>query len=238
MKKNIFGLIIALLGQGLLAVVFFVLLDVWTFGCREIQWLDFAVSSIVFWIWVLNSTFTPLDLKDPTQKGVGALGIQWVATSVYTVCALGFLLLGLVDNPDWGQISFPWQIVIQGIFLFVFIVMMFSSRSASDKTAEVYHEEKAKKQGKKNIKAAIQSLLFTAEDTHAPSDIVMRIRNLSEETRFITPDNSGSALMLDDKIARTCDSLIYALSNYEVNSDMIRENVAQLERDLQRRKSL
>lgn len=238
MNKYVFPIVIGLLGEGLIALIIFVLLWPYFIGYESVLWLDFAVASITFCVWVLNSTFSPLNLKDPSQKGVGALGVKWYATTLYTVLAIGFMLLGLIPD-DYNQgplIPFPWQIVLQAVFLFIFIVLIFFSGKSSKRTEEVYYEEKEKKAGKQNIKASIQNLLYSMEDAGMPADLTAQVRKLSGETRFISPSISPEATMLDDRINASCQQIIYDLHDVTINRDRIIKNIDQLERDVMRRK--
>lgn len=239
MRINIGRLFLALIGQGLIFVFFLLIFPLYFFGGEpSVMWLDLAVVSIVYWIWVLNAGIAPVDKDDPSQKGIGGLGIRLYGSVVYTVCALGFIVLAVTFTANESHIAFKWQILVQAILLFCFMCWLYSSNLASRHTGEVYREEMQKKEGKIDLKNALSKLVALAEDNSAPGDIQEKLRELSSSTRFLTPSNSAEAKNADLNILNECSRLSAQLLDPSMNGKEIEEATAKLQRLMERRKKI
>lgn len=239
MKFNLFGAILALVGQALIACCFLIILPPALFTGPADMWLDFTVVSVIYWLWVWVIGFAPVRADDPTQRAIGGLGIKWSAIITYSVLAAGFVITAMLMAADGKPIEFKWQILAQGIILFGFLLALLSSRSASQKTAQVFNEQQQKMAGKADIKFALQDVLTAAEDNNAvPRDVVGRLQTLSRDARFITPNASAAAGDADRRVLADCDALSAALFDYAANSRYATELLSQLERDFRRRRAL
>lgn len=239
MKFNLFGAILALVGQALIACCFLIILPPALFTGPADMWLDFTVASVIYWLWVWVIGFAPVRADDPTQRAIGGLGIKWSAIITYSVLAAGFLITAMLMAADGKPIEFKWQILAQGLILFGFLLALLSSRSASQKTAQVFNDQQQKMAGKADIKFALQDVLTAAEDNNAvPRDVVGRLQTLSRDARFITPNASPAAADADRRVLADCDALSAALFDYAANSRYATELLSQLERDFRRRRAL
>lgn len=233
-------LILGAAAEIILAVVFFSLIpsDILP---GDIRWLDFVVMSVINIIFILNVLFPLVTLDDKSHKEVAGLGIQWTATGWYASLAFLFLIGNIIYS--WQSLSHPLsfgiQATIQSIFLLFFMGGIVASRASMNKAQEVYSEQSAEKKGKANIKAAVASLLATAEDTPSiPADITGKIRDIAADTRYISPSGSLEASKADKAIINECDIIEVALSDYEMNRDMISRQLSRLEQDMRRRRNL
>ena len=239
MKLNPLGIILALVGQALITCAFLLILPVSIFTGPENMWLDFTVVSIVYWLWVWVLGFAPVKADDPAQRAIGGLGIKWSAIMTYSVLAVGFAVVAMFMAANGTFIPFKWQLLAQGIILFGFLLALFSSKKASDKTAQVYNDQQVKMGGKTDLKLALGDLLMAAEDNNAvPRDMVQRIQALSRDTRFISPSASAEAAAADERVLYDCDSLAAALADYSMNQQLATQLLSQLERDFRRRRAL
>lgn len=238
-KINIGRLILALVGQGLIFIFYLLIFPYGFFGGEvSVMWLDLVVTSLVYWIWVLNAGIAPVSKNDPSQKGIGGLGIRLYASTIYSVLAIGFIFIAILLAIDGSPIAFKWQIMVQAIIFFIFLVWMYSANLATRKTEEVYHSETAIKAGKADIRRAISTVLASAEDNGAPADIQERLRTLNGATRFVTPSRSMEAEDADLNILNECSRLSAALMNPGMNRQEIEKGTAQLERYFNRRKQI
>lgn len=240
MKFNLFGAILALVGQALIACCFLLILPAeLLFNGPANMWLDFTVVSIIYWLWVGVLGFAPVRADDPTQSAIGGLGIKWSAIITYSILAGGFALTGMLMGANGTPLDFKWQILAQGIILFGLLLALLSSRSASQKTAQVFNDQQQKMAGKADIKFALQDVLTAAEDNNAvPREVVGRLKVLSSDARFITPDASPAAADADRRVLADCDALSAAFFDYAANSRYATELLSQLERDFRRRRAL
>lgn len=240
MKFNLFGVILAIIGQALIACCFLLILPVeLLFAGPANLWLNFTIISLIYWLWVWVLGFAPVRADDPSQRAIGGLGIKWQAIITYSIFAGGFSITSMLLGADGSPLAFKWQALVQGIFLFVFLLAIFSSRSASDKTAQVFDNEQQKMAGKTDIKFALQDVLTGAEDNNAvPREVVQRLQALNRDARFITPNASPAAADADQRVLADCDALSAALFDYAANSRYATELLSQLERDFRRRRAL
>lgn len=238
MKNKYLAILLALFGEGLLALIFFLLIPDYalTDGVRV---LDFLVVSVVYCLWVYNIITPLVNLKDPAHRQVGGLGIRWMAVAIYSALALLLVLGNLIYS--WSGngpgMSFAVQAVIQGILLFILLGGLLSARGSEQKTAEVYQKEQRHQQGKQDVRAALSSLLYEIQETpDVPHEIKDRVKGMVDETRYITPSSSAEALDIDSRIIGACEILRSALYDYEINKASIQARVEQIERDLRRRR--
>lgn len=237
MKTKILGFLLGLFGQALICIIFFLLLPPSIFSEESVMWLDFVVTSIVFWVWAGNVLFHSLSIDDATQKGIGGLGVKLYGAWMYTLFALGYMLLGFYYSYSGDPISFGWQITFQAIFLFGLLAMMLGSFKATEKTAEIYRKEETIKKGKLGVRESLTNLLYSMEDGAADAEQVARVRRLVEETRYITPSTSDEARILDNRINDDCYSISIALPDYKINEQNIVGLIHKLELDVERRKA-
>lgn len=237
MQLKIFGFLLALIGQFLILALFLWVFPDTAFYEDAIKWLDFGVVSIVYWLWMLNSIFIRIKSEDETGKVFGALGIRLQGATLYTVFALAFMLITLwIYNSGDDMLSFAWQIGVQAVLLFLFLMSCLMSGKAAEQVKTVYYQEKETKQGKKFVKASLQRALYAAQDNRFPKEAVDRLQTLVNESRYITPSSQPQAEALDIKIEADCDNIIFAASNYQMNEQKITQAIYQLELDFGRRK--
>lgn len=238
MKLRIFAATLALLGQFIILSLFlWVFPEGTAFGSESIKWLDFGVLSIAYWLWMGGMCFYSINEKGESQKWVAAMGIRISSVFWYTTIALLFAIICLwINATGEGYISFPWQIGTQAVILFLFLVGILLSGKSASQAEKVYYEEKEKKAGKIGVKGAVSELLFTAEDKDFPPYLTQRIREISDETRFLTPSSDAAAKALERKIETECREAATMGYDFNMNKDRIEDLVASIARNLQRRK--
>ena len=238
-RINIGRLVLALIGEGLIFILFLLIFPYGFFGdgsSPAVMWLDLTVCSIVYWLWILNAGVAPVSKSDASQTGIGGLGIRLYGSVVYSVIALGFMFVAVLCAVNGTYIAFKWQIMVQAIIFFCLLMWLYSSTMATKKTGQVYRNEQQAKSGKRDIKYAIANTLAMAEDHGASPDIQQRLRKLSADTRFISPSSSMDTEYADTHIISECSRLSSALMNPELNKQEIERSTSQLERYFERRK--
>lgn len=239
MNLRYLAIALAVGAEALLAVLFFALIPE-DIIAGNVRWLDFIVASIVLGLWVFNILKPMVNLQDNSSRQVGGLGIRWFSVGWYSVLAMLLMVVNIFIVSDGGTaMSFGWQAFCQGILLFLLLCGLLASEFSIKKTADVYKSEDMLKSGKADIKTEVSRLVYAAEDNAGvPSEIKDRIRTISGETRFITPSVSPEALSADRTILEDCRTIVPALSDYEMNKALINARLSQLERDIQRRRSV
>lgn len=238
MNKKLIALAIGIAGQALIVVLFLLLLPIEWFYTKNIVWLDMVVVSIMFWMWILNIGLIPSVARSKFQGGFAGIGVRWTSTYMYTIAAFTFICLTVLFAVSDSPIQFKWQIMIQAIFLFVYIVALFWSFMASEKATQVYNDQQQKKAGKIDVRNSLRKVLAAAEDNGAPAEIIERLNMLVGETRFVTPSNSPEVIMADEKINEECLWLCSAMTDLKVNGEAISRRMEQLERNFRRRKEV
>lgn len=237
-RLTIFSIIFALLGEAILASIFFYFIPDYVLP-TDLRVLDFVVVSLVYLLWI-NLLLRPMiDLKDESQRQVAGLGIRWISKIIYSIAAVGLVIISLIYGWE-GNLTpdmFKWFLLGQIVLFFLFFFGMLSVLMSEKKAKEVYDQEKVLKGAKNAIKVYISDLVYAAEDSKGvPEEVLRRLRELSSETRFISPSSTFEAQHADDKIIETCKRLEPALRDYEMNKGLIEQWLEQLERDLDRRR--
>ncbi len=240
MNTRLLTLILVLFAEAIIAIIFFYLIPIQILP-TDIRWLDFIVLTVINIIFVLNILFPLVRLDDKSHQEVAGLGIQWTATGWYAALAFLFMVGNIIYA--WQSLSpalsFGIQAIIQSILLLCFCGGIVASRASMQKAQEVYESESREKKGKADIKAALSDLLAKAENTpKLPAEITDRIRRISADTRYITPSGSAEAKKADKTIINDCDIIEVALSDYDMNREIITLNLSRLENDLKSRRSL
>lgn len=236
MNLNILALTIGILGQAII-IAGYLLMGGSTPG--DILWLNIVVTSIVFWLLATSFGLRPINLSDPTQKQAGGLGLRWFTIMLYSILAIGFIVgCGIYTLDGKPHVEFSKQIVVQLVLFFLLLVGFLSSYAATQKTGQVYHREQNIKRGKVELKYALADLSYLADSNpEIPAHVRATMRELADETRYITPSDSLRANELDERIFAIANRLRGNLRGpYELNRQDIEQLLPQLRIDLQQRK--
>lgn len=236
MNLNILSLLLGLVGQGMIIAGFLLFRGN---APDNIIWLDIVVSSIVFWLVGTSLGLKPIDMRDPSQKQVGGLGLKWYSTMMYAIFSIGFMIFcGLYAADGNGYVAFKWQIAVQAVLLFLLLMGLLSSGHATKKTEQVYKQERQTLRGKEEIRYAFNDLSYTADSNpNLPARIRAELKELSDETRYLTPSSNPRAQEIDERIYALCNRLKPALNgSYELNRVDIDQLINQLRIEFRQRK--
>lgn len=234
MKPNIYSILLALFGQAIIIAGFLLFRG----DCPDnILWLDIVISSVVFWLMGWSFGMEPFSLTDHSSRKAGGLGIKWVSSLTYSICAVGFMIAcGIAGHSEDG-IPFKWQLIIQAGLIFLLLLGLLSSTVASEKAEEVYLKDCQTRQGKEDIRFALSVVAREAEANRSlPPGLASRIRRISDESRYISPSGSRLATETDSRILSLADRLRGAVYGNGVNPAEINNLVDTLERELSERK--
>jgi hypothetical protein len=193
------------------------------------------VSSLVYGLFFCNFRAPWIDLEDKSQKQSGMLGISWLATWIYAIAAVGFML---VANLTYS-LTFPTQLIVHCILLFFLIMWMLLSRHSADKVQKIFVQETQNRNGINEMKSAMRNLKDKMSGTNGlPENFTNRINSLEEGLRFISPSNSEEAYSLENSFSKIVSDISFAISNFQMNEEAIESNLKKLERIYQNRKNI
>jgi hypothetical protein len=230
--KNILSWLLLLFGEAIIIVAF-----IFFRGNTpdNILVLNIAVSSLVYGLFFCNFRAPWIDLKDKTQKQIGAIGISWFAMWFYAITSIGFMLVANLAT----EITFVTQLIVHCVLLFSLLLSMLLSRHSADKVAEVYHEQTVNRNGILEMKKVIIDLKNKISETaNLPENFVQKVNSLEESLRFISPTENAEAHELENSFVKTIESIRYALQDYSLNAEQIENNLKKCERLYQNRKNI
>lgn len=234
MKLNAYSVLLAVFGQGLIIAGFLLFRG----NCPDnILWLNIVVTSVVFWLMGWSFGLEPVNLSDRSSRQVGGLGIKWVSTLTYSVCAIGFMVVCGVMGYGAEGVPFKWQIIIQAGLVFLLLLGMLAAANASEKAGDLHRAEAMKSRGKEDVRFALADLAREAEAARGvPAELVSSLRRISEDSRYVTPSDSRAAVEADYRILTVANRLRPALTAYDINASEIGRLVEDLKRELAERK--
>ena len=197
--------------------------------------LNMAVSSVVYALFFLNYHAPWIDLKDKSQKQIGAIGIRWFAVWFYAILAVAVML---VANLAW-KFAFDMQLIVHCGLLFLLLLGFWISRHASDKVKGIYEQERANRNGIAEMKQAMSVLKDKIDETSGlPDTFIQQVNALEESLRFISPIENGAAHELERYFVEVTNEIKFALPNFLMNEEQINSNLKKLERIYYNRKSI
>lgn len=229
--KKILSPLIAVVGEAIVVAAFLV------FGAEsevDVLVLNIAVSSVVYWAVVLTWRAPWMDLGDKSQRRAGALGVGWFATGLYSLLAVATMIVANVA----ATLAFPIQLIVHCILLFPYLLGATAARRSSDKAAEVYERESARRNGIDDMKSALRDLKNKVADADGlPDALVQRIVALDEDLRFASPSDNGEAHALERSFVETVAEMVTALSNRST-VERIENGIRRCERLCRERKNV
>jgi hypothetical protein len=230
--KNTLSWLLLLFGEGIIITAFILFKGETP---TDILVLNIAAGSLVYGLFAFNFRTPWINLKDKSQKQVGALGINWLTTWSYAVFAAGLIATGYFVP----ELTFAIQLFIHLAFLFFLFLWLLLSRHSADKAAEVYMQETQNYNGINDMKSAMRRLKDKMNDLpELPGSFTNRINSLEEGLRFISPANNEEAYNLERSFTNTLGDISSAIPSYSMNEAEIENNLKNLERIYQNRKNI
>jgi hypothetical protein len=230
--KNILSWLLLLFGEAIIIAAFILFRGNTP---DNILVLNIVVSTLVYGLFFCNFRAPWIDLKDKSQKQIGAIGISWFAMWFYAIAAVVAML---VANLAY-ELSFELQLIIHCGLLFFLLLFVLFSRHSADKVAEVYNEQTANKNGILEMKRAMLALKAKISETaDLPDNFVHKINSLDESLRFISPTENNEAHDLERSFVKTINAICFAIQDYSYNEEQIEDNIKKCERLYQNRKNI
>jgi len=188
------SLLLTIFGEAIIFLCF------WLFGGgSDISWLNFAVTTVIFLLWFGQAFIPWVNLKERSSKGIASLGITWAGIFFYSAFAI---LAMLACNVREEKIPFALQLVIHLILLFFLLFALIWGRGAAQKAGKIHEKEQKLNENKDYLKITVSLLrqkLSVKNDL--PPWILERVSKLEEEVRYLSPNNSTQAQMLEKAFA-------------------------------------
>jgi hypothetical protein len=230
--KNILSWLLLLFGEAIIIAAFVLFRGSMP---DNILVLNIIVSSLVYGLFFCNFRAPWIDLKDKTQKQIGAIGISWFAMWFYVIAAIGFMLIA---NHAY-ELSFTVQLLVHCGLLFLLLLFVLLSKHSSDKVAEIHAQQTTNRNGILEMKKAMLALKDKISETVGlPDSFVQKINSLEESLRFISPTENSEAHELERSFVETIDAIRFALQNYSLNAEQIDSDIKKCERIYQNRKNI
>ena len=133
--KNLYLVIILLLGEGIIITAF----NYYSEGYdRNLVLSNMAVASLIFWIFAIELMNPIINLKDETQAAVGGIGIRWVFLFIFVAGSIAIMVNSF--NSKDSELTKFW--LFEAALLMLLVLGLYFSRTVTEKVAQVYHEEK------------------------------------------------------------------------------------------------
>lgn len=230
--KKIYSLLALFIGQAILVSAFIIFAAHWE---TSILVLNILVASLVYGLCFAQIVLPWVHLSDPSQKQLGALGPRWAAVSLYTIAAIGVMLLANL----FFLWSFLLQLLVQGGLIALLLLSAAGALSAAGKVAEVHAQQAQQQEGLSLIRKEAQHLKnLSQEISNLPEPLVKRIATLEENMRFLSPANTPEAHEAERRFVQTATDLSRAIPNHQIEKDRVEELLKKLERLFQERKNL
>lgn len=195
--------------------------------------LNTIVSSIIYSLFFIDILIPIIDFSNKSQNRIGSVGLRWFFTIFYSITAVGIMLTYNIYKP----IDFFDQVIIHSILVFFLALGLFFSISASQKVKNVFDgEDRARRILEEMKNETISVLRKTEQRNDMPDDIIIRIKSLSENIRFISPSNDIKAYELEKKYVNDIQDLDKMLFNAPLNIDKISEVLRKCETTYNTRK--
>lgn len=231
MKKLLTGL--ALLGGEAIIIAAFILFK--GHLADNVLVMNIVVTSLIYGLLCFDVVVPWINPADPAQRRVGSLGVRWFFTWAYVIAATLVMLGGNVAF-DW---SFSLQLIIQSSLFVLWLLGLIASLSVGDKVEEVHRLETRNRSGIEDMKKALQALKEKMSETgDLPDYFTRRILSLEEELRFISPANQQEAFALEQDFIQLINEISYAVSDFAMNENTIKQLAEKAERVYQKRKSI
>ena len=220
--KRFYHVLSILLGYALIIggfVVFGVAMD------PDVRLLDIVVACVVFTQVVLMSAFPIVDVGRRAHREVGMLGAHYVAVSVYSVLAVGFIVAGVLL-----AVPFVWQIMAQGVALFLLIAARVVVLHAGDAVERVAGREEALSSAKASVQSRLDALALAARRAKGfATGCADRVERIAADARFFSPSLKPEARQADNALVAQADEVRSLLASPNVDADRLAEALTELE---------
>jgi len=231
-KKQIFSGILIFLGEALIIISFLY------FGRNLptcVMILNIVITSIIYLNWFVERFIPAIDLQDKAHKDAGSLGLKWLFTVLYSVIAIGAMLVFNLG----GITGFYVQIIIHAILFFLLLVGLYFVFFVKEKVGEVYYVETGYRSRINEMNTSLNSIKLKLElMENVPTHIIMKVRFLNDGLRFISPSNNDDAAILEAEYLAAIKKLNDCLYDNPLNEDRVGKIIQKCEQIYQQRRQV
>ena len=201
----------------------------------DIRGLNMVVAMLIVALFFVDLLLPWVDWKDRSGRQIGAIGVRWFVTGLYTILAIGAMLVGNL----WLELSFEAQLLLQCLLLVGLILGLVALLGVSAKVRQTHFREEMAQSGRLGMVQVILQLQDTICQTPGlPDEMLQRVNALSEELRYLAPCRTAEAVELERRFEEIVLAVEAALSAYSMNRDTVDAGLARAERLLAQRKSV
>jgi len=197
--------------------------------------LNIIVSLIIYSLFFIDILIPMVDFKDKSQKTIGSIGLRWFFTLLYTLTAIGVMVIFNEVKP----IDINSQIIIHAILIFFLSLGIYFAVSSSTKVNKVFLVEEQNLSHMDEMKKATMKVQLKLEQiNNIPNEIISRITTLQENLRFISPCDNPKAFELETKYLNEMNAVQDCLFNIPINYKKIIEIFQNCEKTYNERKQI
>lgn len=202
---------------------------------NEILILNIIVSVLIYGLLFFDVIFPLVDLRDPSGKRIGGIGIRWAVTWIYAILAVSIMILCNISF----QCTFRLQLTLHCVLALLLLLGILAILHSSGQIANVYQEQRVTSIGLDEMKASVVELLDALYCCNQPYDsYIDRVCQLQEKLRYLSPSNNVEATSLEHQFSETIKNIRIAFSNQSLNKEQIELELKKAEYICQKRKSL
>ncbi len=230
--KRILSIAAFLLGEAIIVAGFYLLGG----GMPDGEFrLNLIVSTIIYCALFVDVLVPWISSRDKSQKSVGSIGVRWIVTWIYAICAIAIMLIARYAV----EIPFKTQVIIHSALLLMLLLGFIAVLHSSDKVSETYSQEARCRRGLDEMKKAAAALKDAALTSGGvPSGCMAAITELEESLRYISPSNAPEAYTLEVQFAEVVKRITYAVSDYPLNKEKIESDLKRAGQIYQSLKSI
>lgn len=216
--KNVLFWILVAMGEAIIITCFLIL------GAAlpgDVLALDIVVTSLLFGIMAYSVAAPAIRLDDKSGKQAAGLGISWLGSTLYSLAAVVTVVAGIIYC-----VHFRYQLLVQIILLFMYLVAVLTSLSAAAKAGKVHAAEQVRSVGIRGMRDAVA---LTADEARlsagVPSCIVSRLDSIAETLRYTSPSSAPQATDLEKRFIGLMEDIRRALTDYGLNAGTVEEKL-------------
>lgn len=185
--------------------------------------LDAVVLAVAFLTFVYATDNIFMRSKD-FSRNMASTGVNIYVSSAYILLSLAGVVVGLF-LPG----SFKWQVLYQALFVALLVFGLAVGKFSDKRMDSVAAESAANAASRDALKDMGDRLDMEAGLSASISDgMKQRIKRLAERIGYITPSDSTTAAMLEDKLSAALTRLAAAVARGEAD-DEVEEALANAE---------
>ncbi len=185
--------------------------------------LDAVVVAVAFLTFVYATDNIFMRSKD-FSRSMASTGVNIYVSSAYILLSLAGVVVGLF-LPD----SFKWQVLYQALFVALLVFGLAVGKFSDKRMDSVAAESAANAASRDTLKEMGDRLDMEAGLSASISDDTkQRIKRLAERIGYITPSDSTTATMLEDKLSAVLTRLAAAVARGDAD-DAMEEALANAE---------